>query len=73
MQVVHCMLWPSLALVTGFTILIMYVFNIGPLRKAKSKHHFNSLERPWARYADRDYERVANDGRALVSENKGEY
>lgn len=54
--VVHCMLWPSLGLIIGVTILFINVCDNSANSPRSSP--FNSLERPWLRYADRNYEKV---------------
>ncbi|KAK2142954.1 hypothetical protein LSH36_892g00013 [Paralvinella palmiformis] len=56
--IIHCMLWPSLALLIGFIILLVYLND-----PSQAQHHFNSLERPWLRQQTR-YECIVNPGEA---------
>ena len=58
--VVHCMLWPSVALVAGLTILLVHL-NMDSAKSKRKTNHFNSLERPWLRHTDRNYEKVQSD------------
>lgn len=57
--VIHCMLWPSVALITGLAFLVLHL-NMDSAQ-SKRKTHFNSLERPWMRHADRNYVKVVSE------------
>ena len=59
-DVVHAMLWPGLAFVTGAIILSVYIFDIGINHAATplGGSPFNSLEKPWLRHLERNYEKV---------------
>ncbi|ELU12170.1 hypothetical protein CAPTEDRAFT_204716 [Capitella teleta] len=58
--VVHCMLWPSVALVTGLVILVLHL-NMDTAKSKRKNSHFNSLERPWLRHTDRNYVKVLSE------------
>ena len=59
-DIVHAMLWPGLAFVTGAVILSVYIFDIGinHVTTPLGGSPFNSLEKPWLRHIERNYEKV---------------
>ena len=55
------MLWPGLALLIGILILAIYVCECGVRHSTGTPaghSPFNSLEKPWLRHIERNYEKV---------------
>ena len=59
-DIVHAVLWPGLAFLSGAIILSVYIFDISCKRSSTplSASPFNSLEKPWLRHMERNYEKV---------------
>ena len=72
--VIHCMLWPAVALLLGMLIVSLYVCDVECL--AKKKRHrpqeqnparFNSTERPWTRHDNTTpYQKVLTISWAII-------
>ena len=68
-DIVHAVLWPGLAFLSGAIILSVYIFDLSCKRSSTplSASPFNSLEKPWLRHMERNYEKVGT-----LSEYNGE-
>lgn len=68
-EVIHCMLWPALAFVVGSIVLFYHVCDWGNRSNSSpGSSPFNSLEKPWLRHVERNYEKVG----ALSEHNRDE-